>query len=99
MRVAYYFEDYPDCNLTDLNSLKECKKGYGVLTHFCQLMFEPIEMVGLSRKILTVNHSTSTGLNPNLQAVVDGLVDTSINQAYRIPPNNFPFGSMPKAEP
>lgn len=82
MRVAYSFDDYPDCNLTDLNSLIKCSGGDDTLTHFCQLMFEPIEFIGFSSDQVVGNRSLAGILNTNFQAVADGLVDTAIDEAY-----------------
>lgn len=84
MRVAYYFDDYPGCHLTDLNSLLNCfsfGKGSDVIfAHLCQLMFEPIELFGLSRQRLDdPKKSGDNVLPPTLKAVADGIADTTMH--------------------
>ena len=51
MRVAYYFSDYPHCNLTDLKSFKRCSKDddHVVATLMFELMFEAIQFIGMRK--------------------------------------------------
>lgn len=84
MRVAYYIDDYPGCNLTDLDSLLKClPNGSGIemiFTHFCQIMSEPIELIGFPRERVGWNNSGGSVLKATIKAVADGIADTTLSR-------------------
>ena len=103
MRVAYYFDEFPFCNLTDLQSFMKCSANatlkdpaIKIFIRFCQLMLDPIQFIGFSREQPSENKTVYKVFHPKLIAIVNGLADTTL---YRSDINEDRFEYLSFAVP